>query len=140
MLTRRQFAIGSAAITSASIIGRRIAEARATHFNIPLPIPRLVDAAKQENAVSLKVAAGRHAFVRGKPARTYGYSALILGPVIRMCRGDNIEMTVKNALETVTTVHWHGLLLVPGDCDGGLGASRIISMHANAVCSAAFQL
>src|SRR6516162_11790816 len=97
MLTRRQFAIGSAAITSASIIGRRIAEARATHFNIPLPIPRLVDAAKQENAVSLKVAAGRHAFVRGKPAKTHGYSALILGPVIRMCRGDNIEMTMASS-------------------------------------------
>jgi FtsP/CotA-like multicopper oxidase with cupredoxin domain len=35
-----------------------------------------------------------------------------------MRRGDKIEMTVENALDTVTTVHWHGLL-VPGDCDGG---------------------
>jgi FtsP/CotA-like multicopper oxidase with cupredoxin domain len=35
-----------------------------------------------------------------------------------MQRGDQIEMTVENALDTVTTVHWHGLL-VPGDCDGG---------------------
>jgi blue copper oxidase len=76
------------------------------------------DAAKQGNSVSLKIAAGRHAFVHGKPARTYGYSAPILGPVIRMRRGDTIEMTVENALDTVTTVHWHGLL-VPGDCDGG---------------------
>jgi blue copper oxidase len=118
MLTRRQFAIGSVAMTSAGIIGRRIVEAGVTHFNTPLPIPRLVDAAKQGNAVSLKIAAGRHAFVHGKPARTYGYSAPILGPVIRMRRGDEIEMTVENALDTVTTVHWHGLL-VPGDCDGG---------------------
>src|SRR4029434_691934 len=83
MLTRRQFAIGSAAIASASNSGRRIAEARAAHFNTPLPIPRLVDAAKQGNAVSLKIAGGRHAFVHGKPARTYGYSAPVLGPVIR---------------------------------------------------------
>jgi cuproxidase len=118
MLTRRQFAIGSAAMTSVGVIGSRIAEPRATHFNAALPIPRLVDAAKQGNAVSLKIAAGRHAFVHGKPARTYGYSTPILGPVIRMRRGDNIEMTVENALDTVTTVHWHGLL-VPGDCDGG---------------------
>jgi blue copper oxidase len=110
MLTRRQFAIGSAAMISASIIGRRIAEPRATYFNTPLPIPRLVDAAKQGNAVSLKIAAGRHAFVHGKPVRTYGYSAPILGPAIRMRRGDQIEMTVENALDTVTTVHWHGLL------------------------------
>jgi blue copper oxidase len=118
MLTRRQFAIGAAAMTSVSIVGPRITESRATHFNTPLPIPRLIDAAHQGNAVSLKVAAGRHAFVQGKPARTYGYSAPILGPVIRMRRGDKIEMTVENALDTVTTVHWHGLL-VPGDCDGG---------------------
>jgi blue copper oxidase len=118
MLTRRQFAIGSAAMTSASIIGRRIAEPHTTHFNTPLPIPRLVDAAKQGNAVSLKIAAGRHAFVHGKPTRTYGYSAPILGPVIRMRRGDKIEMTVENSLDMATTVHWHGLL-VPGECDGG---------------------
>ena len=75
MLTRRQFAIGSVAMTSAGIIGRRIVEAGVTHFNTPLPIPRLVDAAKQGNAVSLKIAAGRHAFVHGNPARTYGLSA-----------------------------------------------------------------
>ena len=118
MLTRRQFSIGAAAMTSASIAGWRIAEPRASQFNTPLPIPRLVDAAKQGNAVSLKIAAGRHAFVEGKPVRTYGYSAPILGPVIRMRRGDKIEMTIENALDTVTTVHWHGLL-VPGDCDGG---------------------
>jgi FtsP/CotA-like multicopper oxidase with cupredoxin domain len=35
-----------------------------------------------------------------------------------MRRGDKIEMTVENALDTVTTVHWHGLL-VPGENDGG---------------------
>ena len=118
MLTRRQFAIGSAAMASASIIGRRIAEARAAHFNTPLPIPRLVDAAKQGNAVSLKIAAGRHAFVHGKPARTYGYSAPVLGPVIRFRNGDDVEMAIENALDCETTVHWHGLS-VPGDLDGG---------------------
>ena len=118
MLTRRQFAIGAAAMTSAGIVGRRIAESGAIDFNTPLPIPKLIDAAHQGNAVSLKIAAGRHAFVHGKPATTYGYSAPILGPVVRMRRGDKIEMTVENALDAVTTVHWHGLL-VPGDCDGG---------------------
>ena len=71
-------------------------------FSTPLPIPRLVDAAKQGNAVNLNVMSGRHAFVRGKPTRTYGYSAPILGPVICMRRGDEIEMTVENALDTVT--------------------------------------
>ncbi len=81
-------------------------------------MPQFIDAAKQGNAVTLKVMAGRHAFIKGKPARTYGYSAPILGPVIRLRRGDEIQMTVENKLDRATTVHWHGLL-VPGDNDGG---------------------
>jgi blue copper oxidase len=119
MLTRRQFAIGSTAMASAGLIGsRKITMADKALFRTPLPIPELIDAAEQGNAVRLKVASGRHEFFKGKPATTYGYSASVLGPVIRMRRGDEIEMTVENALDTVTTVHWHGLL-VPGDNDGG---------------------
>jgi blue copper oxidase len=119
MLTRRQFSIGSAAMASVGILCRQqIALGDTAHFRTPLPIPELVDAAKEGNAVRLKVAAGRHEFFKGKPTTTYGYSAPILGPVIRMRRGDEIEMTVQNALDTATTVHWHGLL-VPGDNDGG---------------------
>jgi FtsP/CotA-like multicopper oxidase with cupredoxin domain len=87
-------------------------------FSTPLPIPKLVDAANQGNAVKFEVTSGRHAFIKGKPTRTYGYSAPILGPVIRLRRSDEVEMTVENALDTVTTVHWHGLL-VPGYNDGG---------------------
>ena len=117
-LTRRNFAIGCGAFASSALICARQGIGDLAPFSAPLPIPRLVDAAKQGNTVNLKVMSGRHAFVRGKPTRTYGYSAPILGPVIRIRRGDEIEMTVENALDTVTTVHWHGLL-VSGDNDGG---------------------
>jgi FtsP/CotA-like multicopper oxidase with cupredoxin domain len=61
---------------------------------------------------------GRHAFIAGKPTRTYGYSAPILGPVVRVRRGDEVEVVVENHLDAATTVHWHGLL-VPGNSDGG---------------------
>jgi len=118
MLTRRQFASGSAAVLSGGLIGGRYGMGEPAPFSTPLPIPKLIDAAKQGNAVNLKVTSGRHAFFKGKPTRTYGYSAPILGPVIRLRRGDEVEMTVKNALDAVTTVHWHGLL-VPGHSDGG---------------------
>ena len=118
VLTRRKFTIGCGALASCGFICARDGIGDLAPFSTPLPIPRLVDAAKQGNAVNLKVMSGQHAFVRGKPTRTYGYSAPILGPVIRMRRGDEIEMTVENALDTVTTVHWHGLL-VSGDNDGG---------------------
>jgi blue copper oxidase len=118
MLTRRQFASGSAAIVSSGLIGGRSGMSEPAPFSTPLPIPKLIDAAKQGNAVNLKAASGRHAFIKGKPTRTYGYSAPILGPVIRLRHGHIVEMTVENALDVVTTVHWHGLL-VPGTNDGG---------------------
>jgi blue copper oxidase len=118
MLTRRQFAGGSAAFVSSGLIGSRSGMGDTAPFSTPLPIPELIDAAKQGNAVKLKAMSGLHAFVPGKPTRTYGYSAPILGPVIRLRRGDQVEMAVENALDFVTTVHWHGLL-VPGYDDGG---------------------
>jgi FtsP/CotA-like multicopper oxidase with cupredoxin domain len=118
MLTRRQFASGSAALVSSGLIGSGSGIGEPASFSTLLPIPKLIDGAKQGNAVNLKVTSGRHAFIQGKPTRTYGYSAPILGPVIRLRRGDEVKMTVENALDVVTTVHWHGLL-VPGYNDGG---------------------
>jgi blue copper oxidase len=118
MLTRRQFAIGSAGLVSSTLIGHGAGLSEAAPFSTPLPIPKLIDAAGQGNAVKLNVTSGQHEFIKGKPTRTYGYSAPILGPVIRLRRGDKVEMTVENALDFATTVHWHGLL-VPGYNDGG---------------------
>lgn len=118
MLTRRQFASGSAAIVSSGFIADRSGMSEPAPFSTPLPVPKLIDAASQGNAVKLTVTSGLHAFIKGQPTRTYGYSAPILGPVIRLRRGDEVQMTVENALNFVTTVHWHGLL-VPGHDDGG---------------------
>ena len=80
MLTRRQFAIGSAAIVSGGLVGSRLAQGRPVRFDRRLPIPPLIDAAKQGNAVKLKVTSGRHAYVKGKPTQSYGYSGPVLGP------------------------------------------------------------
>jgi len=121
-MNRRQFAIGSAAVVSGGliggIVGSRLAQGQPVRFDRRLPIPPLIDAAKQGNAIELKVTSGRHAYVKGKPTRSYGYSGPVLGPVVRFRRGDEVGMTVQNALDIDTTVHWHGLL-VPGDVDGG---------------------
>ena len=110
MLTRRQFAVGSATIVGAGVLSsRQPRKAEALDFHTPLPIPKLIDAARAGNSVRLRAASGRHSFFKGKPAPTYGYSASILGPVIRLRRGDEVEMVVENALDCDTTVHWHGL-------------------------------
>jgi blue copper oxidase len=118
ILTRRNFAIGSAASAAGALLYTRIGSGASAPFHTPLPIPKLIDAAQQGHAVRLRATVGRHAFLKGKPTRTYGYSAPVLGPVIRLRRGDEVKMTVQNALDAVTTVHWHGLL-VPGYNDGG---------------------
>jgi blue copper oxidase len=118
MLTRRQFAVGGAAMISAGTLDHSRASGAPLRLDTPLPIPRLVDAEKEGKAVKLRIASGRHAFLKGKPVTTYGYSAPVLGPVIRVRRGDELEMVVENALDRDTTVHWHGLQ-VPGDVDGG---------------------
>jgi blue copper oxidase len=84
----------------------------------PLPIPNLLEPGKLGHTVKLEVQSGTHEFIEGKPTKTYGYSRQILGPVIRVHRGDKIQMIVENRLDHPTTTHWHGLL-VPGQCDGG---------------------
>src|SRR5262249_35235741 len=116
--TRRQFATGCVALASCAMANVRFGLGNPAPFSTPLFIPTLIDAAKKNNAVDLKAGPGRHAFLKGKPTRTFGYSAPILGPVIRLRRGDEVEMTIDNALDAPTTVHWHGLL-VPGHGDGG---------------------
>jgi blue copper oxidase len=118
MLTRREFALSSVAIATGTLVGAGLARSASLRFDRPLPIPQLIDTAKQGNAITLKAASARHAFVKGKPTRSYGYSASVLGPTLRLRRGDEVEMTVDNALDVDTTIHWHGLL-VPGDVDGG---------------------
>ena len=118
LFTRRQFAFGCSATIAAGFVYSRSAIGDGARFDTPLPIPKLIEAAGIGNTIKLQVTPGRHAFVKGKLASTYGYSAAVLGPVIRVRRGDEVQMTIENALDRITTVHWHGLL-VPGDVDGG---------------------
>jgi FtsP/CotA-like multicopper oxidase with cupredoxin domain len=118
MPSRRGFMIGGGAVAASAVICGRLGNGEPAPFARPLPIPQLIDAAASRHAVNLKAMPGRYAFIAGKPARTYGYSAPILGPVVRLRRGDEVEMAVENHLDAATTVHWHGLL-VPGENDGG---------------------
>jgi hypothetical protein len=75
MLTRRTFVIATGALTSAIAMDSGFGLGERTRFGGSLPIPRLIDAARQGNVVKLKAARGRYEFYRGKPAPTYGYSA-----------------------------------------------------------------
>lgn len=89
--------------------------------NNPLPIPPLVkDEDPNPNKAEFTLTAQKSTmeFIKGKDTETYGYNGDFLGPVIRVKRGENVSVKVKNKLDEPTTIHWHGLQ-VKGEQDGG---------------------
>ena len=116
MLTRRRFL--AATVSSATIptwLGR---PSHAAGPETPLPIPQLIDAKSNGGSVSLTIAQGKHAYRPSQSVKSFGYSGPVLGPVIRLARGETTRITVDNKLSDATTVHWHGLV-IPGAVDGG---------------------
>ena len=117
MLTRRRF-LAATALSSAAILTKFGMSADAARFETPLPIPQLIDAKSSGNSVSLTIGQGTHAYRPGRLVRSFGYSAPVLGPVIRLIRGETVDVTIENTMSRATTVHWHGLI-IPGAVDGG---------------------
>ncbi|MFC5591643.1 multicopper oxidase family protein [Sporosarcina soli] len=87
----------------------------------PLPIPPIL---KDENPdpdkaeFNLVAQKGSMEFLEGKKTDTFGYNGDYLGPVIRVKKGEDVSIKIKNELGEATTVHWHGLE-VDGEQDGG---------------------
>ena len=81
-------------------------------------IPQLIDAKANANALSLTIAEGTHAYRPGQSVKSFGYSSPVLGPVIRLARGESTDILVENKMSRPTTVHWHGLI-VPGQSMAG---------------------
>jgi FtsP/CotA-like multicopper oxidase with cupredoxin domain len=71
-----------------------------------------------QRTYALDVRSGTTDFGVGGPSETYGVNQSYLGPTLRMTTGDEVRMDVHNALDTVTTLHWHGMH-VPARMDGG---------------------
>jgi FtsP/CotA-like multicopper oxidase with cupredoxin domain len=86
-----------------------------------LPIPALlVDENDDENIAdfNLIVQQGETNFYNDVLTPTLGYNGNFLGPVIKVKRGETVNMHVRNELLDSTSVHWHGLE-VNGTEDGG---------------------
>lgn len=62
----------------------------------------------------------------GTTARTLTYNDQVPGPLIRANVGDDIAVTVDNALDHPSSVHWHGIAL-RNDMDGAEPASPNIT-------------
>ena len=87
----------------------------------PLSIPPLLEPTI-ENGVAhydLTIGASRHDYKQARMTDTYSYNGLsVLGPTLRLRHGDSVAINVTNALDEVTTTHWHGGD-VPAEDDGG---------------------
>ncbi|MBP2028739.1 FtsP/CotA-like multicopper oxidase with cupredoxin domain [Acetoanaerobium pronyense] len=84
-------------------------------------IPEILENESEDpsNAIfSLEAKKGSKTFFQGINTPTYGYNGDFLGPVIRVNKGQNVTINVRNSLDEHTTTHWHGLI-VDGDNDGG---------------------
>lgn len=78
---------------------------------------------------------GETQFFDGKMTETYGYNGDLLGPTLRLKKGETVKVKVRNELNEPTSFHWHGLE-VPGSEDGSPhheirpGESRIVTLKA----------
>ena len=66
----------------------------------------------------LNVQAGKTEFFPGVMTDSLGYNGNYLGPVLRIRRNQQVDVTVTNQINEMTTVHWHGME-ISGEDDGG---------------------
>lgn len=86
-----------------------------------LPLLRLDDgvldiAGRREFA--LRAQRGSAQLLDGVDSATFGYNGPLLGPALRVRKGEVTRIAVQNDLGETTSVHWHGLV-VPAEVDGG---------------------
>ncbi len=128
--SRRTLLTGSlAAIAGVGLAGCR-APGTAPHARVdtrgevpmhtPLAIPPLAEASLADGVrtFELTAEAGDSSLVPGTRTPTMGYNGIYLGPTLRAARGDRLRVRVRNRLDVLTTVHWHGMHL-PAAMDGG---------------------
>ncbi len=84
------------------------------HAQNPLFIPPLLEG----TTFDLQVQSGITQFFEGVNTPTYGVNGNILAPTMVWHKGDVVNPSVTNNLNTTTTMHWHGLHVAP-IYDGG---------------------
>lgn len=83
-----------------------------TDFSNALKIPETVF-----NPVSLNAKVVQDAILGGKTTSCLGYGFGMLGPTIRISKGDKLNLKFTNQLNKHSNVHWHGLI-IPSEMDG----------------------
>jgi FtsP/CotA-like multicopper oxidase with cupredoxin domain len=72
----------------------------------------------------------QNVFITGKAVEAITINNSIPGPTLRFKEGEDVTINVKNLMDEVTSIHWHGILL-PGAMDGvpGLNGFHGIAPH-----------
>lgn len=113
---RRDFIAGATALGATALIysGQR-GYAQDARSQLLIPPELFADA---DGTIRLVAQSGSVKFGARPQTATYGINGNFLGPAVRVKRGDDVVMHVKNDLPEPTTMHWHGLV-IPGHVDGG---------------------
>lgn len=101
--------------------GERVDTTGRVAFGRPVTIPPLATSATDaagRRRFELVARPGRRELLPGKATRTWGFNGDHLGPTLRMRRGEQVVVAVRNEVDEPTTVHWHGAYL-PAAADGG---------------------
>ena len=121
MQTRRKFIQSLGAVSFFAPFTPLLAKSTTRPLNT-FVIPPLDKGQRQGNGnkviFNLAINAGQSSFFRGVNTPTIGLNQSYLGPVLRAKKGDTVSIHVKNNINEVSTVHWHGMTL-PAKMDGG---------------------
>lgn len=83
--------------------------------------PEVAESKKDNNGYknyTLKAQKGKTEFYKNNFSNTLGYNGNLLGPTLKLKKGDKVKIKLINNLDENTTFHWHGLE-VNGKVDGG---------------------
>ncbi len=122
-LSRRNFIKTATAIGATTLFApfsSNVLAAGGANKSNAFVVPPLAVAQRKGKQVSfnLQINHSQHQFFSGVNTPTLGINQSYLGPVLRAKRGDTVTINVRNSLNEVATLHWHGMTL-PAKMDGG---------------------
>jgi blue copper oxidase len=111
-------ASGSSAVSTSPPLADPVVSMGAEQTLPLIPLDGGVLDAAGVRSFALSVQPGTTPFRKGVNTNTLGYNGSLLGPALRLRKGEKTSIRVQNHLDEETTVHWHGLL-IPAEVDGG---------------------
>ncbi|MFY8331042.1 multicopper oxidase family protein [Vagococcus carniphilus] len=78
----------------------------------PLRIPPLLEPThetKESVTYDVRTQMGETQIKKGEKTKTLGYNGHLLGPVIKIKKGQDVTIKTENTLNKNTSFHWHGL-------------------------------